>query len=287
MNSQTLGQLYDTTRQRLALVTESSAQATAEADWLLQSLLGFDSKQFLMEPDRKIPEPEAEKVKNFLLQRIEKRIPIQYLLHEAWFFGLKFYVNPHVLIPRPETELLVEEALSVIQPGMQVLDVGTGPGTIAIAVSSKLGDKASITGVDTSEAALKVAQLNQKRHGTNVTFLPGGDLFAPVAKKRFDVIVSNPPYVDPALKETLSPEVLWHEPALALFSPGSDATHFYQRLAQEGQAHLNPGGVLLVEVGSGMGAAVQKILKTAGFQGVRIVDDYAGHNRIVTGRFNS
>ena len=221
------------------------------------------------------------------MQRIEKRIPLQYLLHEAWFFGLSFYVNPHVLIPRPETELLVEEVLRFVQPGMRVLDIGTGPGTIAITLAHHLKDTAQVAATDISVQALKVAQLNQKRHQTRVDFKSAGDLFGPLKGERFDVMVSNPPYIDPALKSTLLPEVLWHEPALALFTPAEDAYHFYQRIAHEGKAHLNPDGLMVVEVGSGMGAEVKRLFETAGFHNVQLIGDYAGHDRIVSGHFVS
>jgi release factor glutamine methyltransferase len=282
--TRTLSQLYRTIRQRLESVTHSARQAETEADRLLQAVLNITPLQRYSDGERLISHAEAERLEGLLFMRVEKRIPLQYLLHEAWFFGLSFYVNPHVLIPRPETELLVEQALALIQPGMRVLDVGTGPGTIAIALASQLKNRSvDIVALDISEEALKVARLNQKRHATTVDFRQG-DLFSPLAPEEcFDVIVSNPPYIDPALKSTLSPEVLWHEPGLALFPPSEDPCHFYQRLAKEGKAHLKPGGALLMETGAGMGEAVRKLLKAEGYHSIEVLNDYAGLDRIVSG----
>lgn len=279
--TQTLSQLYREIRQSLEPVTHSPAQAKAEADWMLRALLSVSPEERYTQADRPVSASESERLHDLLQLRVEKRIPIQYLLHEAWFFGLRFYVNPHVLIPRPETELLVEEALKVAKPGMRILDVGTGPGTIALALASRLGGDVEIVGVDVSDKALQVAELNRKRFETNVRFICS-DLFSALSDDEpFDVIVSNPPYIDPALKPTLSPEVLWHEPEQALFPPVSDACHFYRRLAKEGKVYLKPGGSLLMEIGEGMGAAVQELLTAERFSSVERLPDYADIERIV------
>lgn len=286
--TQTLSQVHRSIRQRLEPVTHSAGQAEAEADRLIQATLGITPEQRYSHGERPISPAEAERLQDLLSLRVEKRIPIQYLLHEAWFFGLSFYVNPHVLIPRPETELLVEQVLALIKPGARVLDVGTGPGTIAIALASRVDDgSAEMVATDVSEGALKVARLNQRRHGTTVDFRLG-DLFSSIDPgERFDVIVSNPPYVDPALKSTLSPEVLWHEPGLALFPPGEDACYFYRRLAKEGKPYLKPGGTLLMETGAGMGESVRELLQAEGYHSIEVIKDYAGLERIVSGQLDA
>lgn len=283
--SQTLQDIHQILREQLRAVTVSPAQATAEADLILEAVLHTLPATVVTDGHRPIPESQCQLLWNFLEQRVQKRIPIQYLLHKAFFYGLPFYVNPHVLIPRPETELLVEKALAFIKPGMSVLDVGTGPGTIAIALSHKLGDSVRITAVDVSEPALKVAKINQKTLNTSVDFRPAGDLFAPVDGERFDLIVSNPPYIDEALKPTLEPEVLWHEPSGALFPPGEDVYYFYKRLAQEGKPFLNAGGRMLMETGAGMTPGVCQFFLAAGYKNVTAMRDYADLDRMVSADF--
>lgn len=262
-------------------VSQSDTQALAETRWVMEKLLNVTQETLLMDGTRRISDSESARLDDFLYQRTEKRIPLQYLLHEAWFFGLRFYVNPAVLIPRPETELLVEEALKWIQPGMHILDVGTGPGTIALTLAHQLGDTVSVTAVDQSPEALAVAHINQKTLGTQAHILPAGDLFAPVENQPFDLILSNPPYIDLELKPTLTPEVVTHEPHMALFPPSDDPYFFYHRLAKEGKACLKPEGAIMVECGSGMSPDITQIFMMAGYENIRTIRDYAGHDRIV------
>jgi release factor glutamine methyltransferase len=280
--NQTITALYRQLRRQLEPVTQSAEQASFEAGWFMRETLGMTAEQLHSQGDTQVSPSEGERLQDLLALRVEKRIPIQYLFHEAWFFGLSFYVNPHVLIPRPETELLVERVLAIAKPGMRILDVGTGPGTIALALAHKLADTCSVTATDISVEALQVARLNQKRHHTSVDFRASGDLFASLsADERFDVIVSNPPYVNPALKQDLLPEVSWHEPSLALFPPGDDYYCFYRRLAKEGKRHLQHNGSLLMEIGAGMGESTRNIMLAEGCQDVEIINDYAGLERIV------
>lgn len=280
--TRTLQEAYQYIQEKIATVSESPAQTQTESRWILEKLLNVTQEALLTEAPRNLSESETARLEDFLYQRTEKRVPLQYLLHEAWFFGLRFYVNPFVLIPRPETELLVEEALHFIQPGMSVLDVGTGPGTIALTISHQLGAQVQVTAVDQSPEALTVARMNQKTLGTQVQLKPAGDLFTPVESEQFDLIVSNPPYIAHSLKSTLTPEVLAHEPHLALFPPSDDAYYFYHRLAKEGKQHLKPHGCLLMECGSGMSPDITQILMQSGYQNIKTIRDYAGHDRIVS-----
>lgn len=280
--SQTLQHLHQTLREQLLPVTVSPAQAAAEADLILEGVLQIDPAAVYVDGHQELSDQQYHLVQQFLEQRVHKRIPVQYLLHQAYFYGLRFYVNPHVLIPRPETELLVEKALDFLKPGMNVLDVGTGPGTIAIAISRKAGQEARVVATDISATALKVAKLNQKNLKTHVEFCPAGDLFEPVGRERFNLIVSNPPYIDVTLKPTLSPEVLWHEPESALFPPTEDAYYFYRRLAQEAKTHLKPGGRLLVECGAGMTPSICQLFTVAGYHNIEVIRDYAELDRIVS-----
>lgn len=273
--------LYDHIRRTLEGVIGDPLQVQAETVLILEEVLHMRLETIYTEGGQPASESAERQVAHVLEMRVEKRIPIQYLLNSAWFYGLKLYVNPHVLIPRPETERLVEEVLSLSHSGASILDVGTGSGAIALALSSRLQEQAAISAVDLSPAALKVARLNQKRLGTRVHFREPGDLLAPVAGERFDLIVSNPPYVDTRLEETLAPEVRGHEPSLALFSPEADPLHFYRRLADESPQHLNAGGWLLVEAGAGMTPDIAGIFKTHGFKNIEVIADYAGLDRVV------
>ncbi len=296
----TLSELYQHLRQRLETVVQSTVQASCEADLILQGILNIAPEERYSEGNRSISDAEALQIDSFLEQRISKRIPVQYLLHEAWFLGYRFYVNPKVLIPRPETELLVEQVLNRIKPGMRVLDVGTGSGAIAITLSLKAGPSVQVVATDISPAALKVAQLNQKMLGSSVSFMPAGNLLEAVSSlsppgknqatktpaktanlEPFDIIVSNPPYIDPLLKPSLMPEVLWHEPAQALFPPGDDPYFFYRQLATEGLHYLKPYGWMMLETGAGMPPNVAQILLAAGYTHTEILRDYAQHDRIV------
>ncbi|WP_303673994.1 peptide chain release factor N(5)-glutamine methyltransferase [Vampirovibrio chlorellavorus] len=260
----------------------SLPQARAESDWTLETLWNMRPEALYTQGDKRLSESEWAQLQDFLYQRTVKRIPIQYLLHEAWFYGQKFYVNPHVLIPRPETELLVEQALTLLKPGKRVLDVGTGPGTIALSLAHRLDQSVPITAVDVSPEALQVARINQKRLNTQVRLLPAGDLFTPVGTEQFDLIVSNPPYIDRNLQSTLTPEVVDHEPHMALFPPVSeDAYYFYRRLAVEGKAHLQPNGHILMECGAGMGPDITQIFLLHGYTHIQTTRDYAGLDRVI------
>lgn len=272
---------YRHIKERLLPVSASPAQAEAECLWIMDRLLGVASEALYGNGNQRLSESETAQLEDFLYQRTVKRIPIQYLLHEASFFGLKFYVNPHVLIPRPETELLVEKALAFLRPGMSVLDVGTGPGTIAISMASQLDNTVTVTAVDISPEALIVAHMNRKKLGASVRLLPAGDLFAPVGEEAFDLIVSNPPYIDPNLKPSLSAEVINHEPHAALFPPNEDAYYFYQRLAGEGKTRLKSEGHLMVECGAGMSPGITQIFMVNGYKHIKTIRDYAGLDRIV------
>jgi release factor glutamine methyltransferase len=307
----TLHQLYQHMKEQLRGITDSPAQASLEATLLLEGVLGIEAAAIYQDGAMGIPDDKATVLRVMLRERLERRLPVQYLLHQAWFYGLSFYVNPHVLIPRPETEHLVEAVLACVTPSTlakqnKILDVGTGSGAIAIALSFHLKEDAAVSAVDVSGEALAVARFNQRRLGSAVHFYPPGDLFAPLhgtgggevghrkgksarrskddsRKPVFDVIVSNPPYVDPALRPTMAPEVLWHEPSSALFPPADNIDYFYRRLAAEGRDYLAPGGTLIVEAGAGMAEGIRAIFAENGFVSVRGVPDYAGIERVVIG----
>jgi len=221
---------------------------------------------------------------------IERRVagePIQYITGETEFYGLPFQVDRNVLIPRPETEHLVEKVLALAgefeRP--RIVDVGTGSGAIAIALAHKL-PAARITAVDISAAALTIARGNAERNGVagRVRFLEG-DLLAPVAGKQFEIVVSNPPYVAESDRGTLAVEVRDHEPAVALFAGGG--LDVYRRLIPDGWAALVPGGFLAMEIGLGQNSAVAELMVDAGFEQVEFIADLQGIPRVVSARRKS
>jgi release factor glutamine methyltransferase len=221
-------------------------------------------------------------------QLIERRLagePIQYITGECEFYGLPFRVNRDVLIPRPETEHLVEKVLDLAavfeQP--RIVDVGTGSGAIAVALAHTL-PSAQVTALDLSKAALSLARENAERNDVaeRVRLLEG-DLLLPVAGEKFEFVVSNPPYVAEEDRDTLAVEVRDFEPGLALFA-GADGLNIYRRLSPLAYEALVPGGYVLFETGFGQAEAVAGILATAGFCSIQFVQDLQGIDRVIAAR---
>ena len=216
-----------------------------------------------------------------LLRRRLAGEPIQYITGEAEFYGLPFCVTPEVLIPRPETEHLVEKVLELAAnyPAPRIVDVGTGSGIIAVALAHKL-PAAIITATDLSSRALAIAQENAEHNGVagRIRFLEG-DLLAPVAEEQFEMIVSNPPYVPQADRASLAVEVRDYEPAMALFA-GDDGLEVYRRLIPAAFVALTPGGSVALEIGYGQEAAIRALLAGAGFVRIKFVSDLQGIARV-------
>lgn len=252
-----------------------------DAELLLAATLGLDRVGLYLNYDRPL---NADELSTFRarLQRRALREPLQYILGECEFWSLPLTVSPAVLVPRPDTEVLVEEALERLTGPARVLDVGTGSGAIAIALASERPE-AQFTALDLSAAALSVAQANAGRHGLSerIAFVEG-DL-AQLPEQTFDLVVSNPPYIPTADCATLMTEVRDFEPRLAL-DGGDDGLAAYRHLARQVAAVLAPGGWLLVEVGIGQAAAVAELFDAAGLEEVGQRDDYAGIPRVVRGR---
>jgi release factor glutamine methyltransferase len=219
------------------------------------------------------------------IDRINTHEPIQYILGEADFFGRSFRVTPDVLIPRPETELLVHEIIrhskSIDQPA--ILDIGTGSGCIAISLALEI--PAVVHAVDVSLHALKVAQENANRLNAAVSFSQQDILNEPITKK-FDLIGSNPPYISQQEKQNMKPNVLNYEPLTALFAPGEDALLFYKVIAQRVHQALKPGGSLWFEINEHYAKEICEILKTNGYEGVAVLKDWNGKERVVWGKLS-
>jgi release factor glutamine methyltransferase len=220
-----------------------------------------------------------------LLERRFAGEPIQYITGEAEFFALPFRVTRDVLIPRPETEHLVEKTIELAAafPTPRIVDVGTGSGAIAIALARSLRHT-EISSIDLSPAALEVARENARLNGVadRVRFYEG-DLLEPFRGESFDLVISNPPYVPDSDRPTLAVEVREYEPSLALFA-GQDGLAIYRRLIPDAAKVLCPGGVLVLEIGFGQATAVGELMKTAGFEWIESTPDLQGIPRVMSGQ---
>ncbi len=256
---------------------EPSTASRRDAEVLLMHTLGCDPAWLLSHPEAPIPPDHAAFYEQYL-ERRARHEPIQYITGEQEFFGLKFRVTPDVLIPRPETEHLVEALLERLprNASLRIADIGTGSGAIAVALAHTL-PQAQITALDLSPAALAIAQKNAERNGVagRIRFAES-DLLAAAADERFDAIVSNPPYV--ATTEELEPQVRNYEPAHALFA-GPTGLDIYRQLIPQAQASLKPGGGwLLLEIGHGQRNALEQLLSQ--WINVSFVADLQGIPRV-------
>ena len=216
-----------------------------------------------------------------ILQRLSRFEPLQYIEGRTLFLGREFWVAPGVLIPRPETEELVELMLKEIPADARILDVGTGSGCIAISLAKELPDTL-VTAWDVSPEALSVARANARKLQANVRFVECDVLACQVDKAGlYDVIVSNPPYVTEAEKADMEPNVLQWEPSLALFVPDDDPLRFYRRIAVLGRDMLADGGRLYFEINRAYGREMVEMLRTMGYVGVRVEKDLSQNDRFV------
>ena len=255
-----------------------------DAELLLADILELDRVGLYVQFERPLT-PEELATYRSQIQRRAAHEPVQYILGETEFWSLPLQVSPDVLIPRADTEVLVEEALLRIEGPASLLDVGTGSGAVALALA-KEKPGLQVTALDCSAAALAVAQDNAARNGLaeRVTFLQG-DL-ADLPDRRYDLVVSNPPYIAASEWETLMPEVREHEPRLALFG-GQDGLDAYRHLARQSRQILEPGGWLLVEIGATQAEDVKALFSAAGLCACGIRNDYAGLPRVVFGQAES
>ncbi len=247
-----------------------------DAQLLMARAVGTSRLDVLAHPERVLADNEATALEEMIDKRAS-RYPLAYILGEKEFFGLGFIVSPSVLIPRPETEVLVEQVLRRVDRNAAVADVGTGTGAIAVALAVNLPD-ARIWAVDSSEQALKVARANAEKHGVSERVCTlQGDLLEPLVERglRFDAVVSNPPYIPREVIPTLDPEVRF-EPVEAL-DGGTDGLDAYRRLFPQAASVT---GLAVVEFGAGQGAAVAETARAAGFVNVEIVPDLAGIERV-------
>ena len=256
-------------------------EAELDARLLLEFICHTDRNALYAHGDQEI---EDEKMQDFL-QLIEKRavhIPLQHLTGEQNFMGLDFLVNEHVLIPRQDTEILVEEIMRDLHDGIRILDMCTGSGCILLSLLHYSNDCSGV-GVDVSEDALAVARQNADRLAEKQAVFIQSDLFEKV-EGSFDLIVSNPPYIRSQEIAGLMPEVREYEPHLALDGK-EDGLYFYREIIKGAEHHLKRGGQLFFEIGYDQGEAVKALLVANGYTEVAVVKDYAGLDRVVYGTF--
>lgn len=260
---------------------------------LFSYVTGIDKTYYLMHGDEPVT-PENMRIFDEYISRRCAHEPLQYILGKAWFYGREYTVNENVLIPRIDTEVLIEQALKQIgkmsaggaEEDMHILDMCTGSGCIAVTLALEV-KKSQVVAVDLSKEALNVAEINRDRLGAgNVTFIQS-DLFDELEEyktEKFDIIVSNPPYIQTDVIETLSEEVRRFEPSMALDGT-VDGLYFYRRITEEAPHFLKKGGYLIYEIGYNQGAAVKEIMMAAGFEKIEVIKDYADLDRVVKGRY--
>lgn len=255
--------------------------AALDAWYLLQMVCRIERSYYYVHGEEDITQ-DAQKEYEIAVQKRAEHIPLQYIIGEQEFMGLRFKVNSNVLIPRQDTETLVEQVLKIVKSGMKVLDLCTGSGCVLISV---LKNAPELTGMgsDISKTALLVAKENAKLHEVDADWIRS-DLFDNITET-FDVIMANPPYIPTGEILSLMPEVRDFEPENAL-DGGADGLDFYRKIAGQVKDYLNPGGYVYMEIGYDQGEAVSELMRNAGFTEVEVIKDLAQNDRVVKGKGN-
>ncbi len=261
------------------LQKENIADAKIDAWYLLQMACKIDRNFYYLHEEDELTAEQQSEYESTVHKRAE-HVPLQYIIGEQEFMGLKFKVNSNVLIPRQDTETLVEEALRVVEPGMRVLDLCTGSGCIIISLAKNVAD-ISCTGSDISKQALLVAKENAKANEVEVEW-ERSDLFENISGT-FDLIVSNPPYIPTGEIPGLMPEVRDFEPVDALDGK-EDGLYFYRIITEKSPEYLTSDGYLYFEIGYDQGEAVSAMMRQCGYTQVEVLKDLAGNDRVVKGR---
>jgi release factor glutamine methyltransferase len=259
-----------------------SREATQIAYWVMEHVTGKKKSERIIHKSAELPNNQWAQIEQIQTQLLQHR-PIQYVLGEAWFMGMNFFVNESVLIPRPETEELVSWVMDEHKnkAHLQILDIGTGSGCIGISLQKKL-PSSKVTLLDISEDALAIAEGNAKKLGASVQIQPLDilDESAWASIPKYDVIVSNPPYIKKAEAKSMAKHVLDYEPSLALFVADDDALLFYRKIALLAVRHLASNGVLNFEINEMLGEEVVVLLEELGFS-AQLRKDLQGKNRMV------
>lgn len=241
---------------------------------------GKSFSDFLTNRDKVLSEEQEQKIIH-IVDRLKTYEPIQYILEETEFYGLPFYVNQNVLIPRPETEELVELIINENEgKEVSILDIGTGSGCIAVALAKYI-QKANVSAWDFSQGALDIAQQNAENNKVVINFMKVDVLIGYPTDAKYDIIVSNPPYVLESEKKDMHANVLDYEPHKALFVPDNRALLFYERIADIAKEILNPGGKLYFEINQSKGQETVDMLEEKGFSEIILLQDISKHDRMV------
>jgi release factor glutamine methyltransferase len=277
-------------KQLLAKLYEmyDTREAANIADMVIEHVTGQRKIERILYKDLPVTE-EQQQTLEALSQQLLQHKPVQYILGEAWFAGMKLYVNEHVLIPRPETEELVELIVEELGSGkskeendLSIIDIGTGSGCIPIGLKKRLSN-AEVYAVDISEGALEVAQKNAQQqevevHFSELDFLDEGSW---KQLPLFDIIVSNPPYIKKSEEQTMAKNVLEYEPHVALFVPDEDALKFYKAIAEFAKTHLKTDGKVFVEINEALGQHVVELFEQSSFKDVMLKKDMQGKDRMI------
>lgn len=266
-------------------------EAANIADMVIENITGFKKVDRLINKQFPLSEKQLQLLNDYTIQLLEHK-PVQYVLHEAWFAGIKLYVDENVLIPRPETEELVELVVKTVASRqslvVSILDIGTGSGCIPIALKKKL-PSCEIHALDISEAALNVAKQNAVNQQTAINFHLLNILDKSSWKQlaRFDIIISNPPYIKQSEGSSMQKNVLKYEPHLALFVDDEDALKFYKAIAEFGLEHLNNNGYLFFEINEMMGTQVFDLLTHYGYCSIELKKDLQNKERMIKATYNT
>jgi release factor glutamine methyltransferase len=264
------------------------SEASQSTDWIMEHITGSKKTERMLYKNEPLSADEEARVKQYT-ERLLSQEPVQYILNEAWFCGLRFYVDKHVLVPRPETEELVEWVITNCKfpvDALRILDIGTGSGCIAIALKRRIR-RAEVWACDTSEQALEIAKKNAGELGTAVNFLQLDflDKEERASLPLFDIIISNPPYIPVKDKATMKPNVTDYEPATALFVPDNDPLVFYKAIAEFGKMHLAENGSIFTEIHEDLGTASSAVFQAAGYS-TEIKKDMQQKDRMIRANYD-
>ena len=271
---------------RKKLIENNIEDAIIKADILIQFVLNMDKMQLIINQEDEVSK-ENENIYLTYIEQVIRGKPVQYITNEQEFMNLKFYVDENVLIPQPDTEILVEEAIKTIdeirpEKNIKVLDLCTGSGAIAIAIKKYAEDakkQIEVYASDISEEAIKIAEKNAKRNDVHINFILS-DMFQKMQEKDFDIILSNPPYIETQTISSLSKEVQY-EPHMAL-DGGEDGLEFYRVIAENAHEYLNENGSILLEIGYNQKKKVMQIFEEAKkYSNIRCIKDLSDNDRVI------